>query len=814
MSHQQYASFYEAIGQKPIEKTPVGAGVSGEQTAGTDVSDNVMSTGEGQGPESVVLPVGVTGNDPQVEVPTIQRPAVVPPELKIVQDWATYYAAQFGLFPIELVGPTVPKDRFVKSPGKQPANKGWTKDEKPADPRTYRNGCNLGLRMGSQPSGVSLVCLDIDSADPNERFKIWPTADDWPLTWWAKTGGGKYHVIYSWPADLELPGNTVRLPGTDIDIRSEGGQIAVCPSVHPDTGHAYQWLNGPNNQQPIQELPANIAQAILELAVRTESGSTRRSSDKAGDEQANWRGADKQLAALLARSLPEHGERHSACLMICGWLCKKGWPEDRVSGFLHDVLVGTGWDFSPTEVENDVSTTFDATRNDRPYSGRTALRELLVSRQGEKAGGYEFDELEANLDLLGKYGLQRNKEGVVQPSWENLRRIMSEHPAWRGKMRLNEFSHRIEKDGALPDRSPAAASALWDDGDATRTACWLSGNYYRDFAVERIHALAKVTAQSRSYHPVRTYLEGLAWDGKPRLGQLFSRGFGVDDAPRVSMISRFFAIGAVARIFTPGCKVDSVPIFVGGQGVGKSTACRILSVNEDWFADPKLDLASKDSIMQIDGKWIVELGELAGIRRQEVETVKAFITRQNDRVRLPYERTAQDIPRQTVFLASTNDQEILTDTTGNRRWWPMTSSRCPDIDWLRTERDQIWAEAVVAYRKGERWHPTPAESVILAEAAEEYEVHEPWLEDIANGLNRFLQGSIPGITAIDPHEGITTAFVLDKVLQKPAERRTNFDAKRVANALDKLGWRKWPTNGGKRKVNGVPVRVWLPPEIT
>lgn len=157
----------------------------------------------------------------------------------------------------------------------------------------------------------------------------------------------------------------------------------------------------------------------------------------------------------------------------------------------------------------------------------------------------------------------------------------------------------------------------------------------------------------------------------------------------------------MARALTPGEKVDAMLILEGGQGVGKSSALRVLT-GESWFGDALPDMGSKDAATYLRGKWIVEIAELTAVRRADLEQVKAFLTRQEERYRPPYGRTEVFEPRRCVFAGTTNSSDYLRDETGNRRFWPVRVGTI-DLDAIEDNRDQLWAEAVVAYQSGENW---------------------------------------------------------------------------------------------------------------
>ena len=205
-------------------------------------------------------------------------------------------------------------------------------------------------------------------------------------------------------------------------------------------------------------------------------------------------------------------------------------------------------------------------------------------------------------------------------------------------------------------------------------------------------------------HPVRSYLEGLTWDGVPRVGEWLRDYLGAsgDDAEMryVSAAGRAWLVSAVARVLRPGCKADAALILEGAQGIGKSTTAAILA--GEWFGDALPHLGTKDAASYLQGLWVIELAELANMARTEVEIVKSFMSRTEDRFRPAYARLEVSVPRQCVFIGSTNADNYLRDTTGNRRFWPV---RCGAIavDRLASDRDQLWAEAAHCYHAGEQW---------------------------------------------------------------------------------------------------------------
>ena len=188
-------------------------------------------------------------------------------------------------------------------------------------------------------------------------------------------------------------------------------------------------------------------------------------------------------------------------------------------------------------------------------------------------------------------------------------------------------------------------------------------------------------ARRRAFNPLLDRLEGTAWDGTARLDTMLVAYFGAEDIPYTREVGRRWMISAVARACKPGCKADHIPVLEAPQGSLKSTACGVLALEPAWFADEVADLGTKDSALDLHGKWVIELGELSAMRRSDIERVKAYVSRQVDHFRPPYGRRSQDHPRRCVFVGTTNADSYLADETGNRRFGlssagASTSTRC------------------------------------------------------------------------------------------------------------------------------------------
>jgi hypothetical protein len=333
-----------------------------------------------------------------------------------------------------------------------------------------------------------------------------------------------------------------------------------------------------------------------------------------------------------------------------------------------------------------------------------AIWEALGSKAPEEptqdVPGLEEDEKDPD-DWVRELVLDDTKEGGkrIRNCEANVFTVLLRSPEWRGVLRFNEVTKRLEVEGGPlgPNADPETFDVL--------VANWIQRSGYGQLGLQpkalTVAQQILAVAKRNSYDPVADFLAALVWDGKPRLDELLVAYFGAQGDPSyLRAVGAKFAISAVARALRPGCKVDTVLILEGPQGLRKSTAFRILG--GQYFSDAAVDVSNKDSAMLASQFWFIELAELSTFRKSEDQALKAFISRTEDTYRPPYGRTNVKTPRRCVFVGTTNDDDYLRDPTGHRRFWPVKCTSI-DTDALTRDRDQLWAEAVVRFHQGETW---------------------------------------------------------------------------------------------------------------
>lgn len=365
--------------------------------------------------------------------------------------------------------------------------------------------------------------------------------------------------------------------------------------------------------------------------------------------------------------------------------------------------------------------------------------------QKEEKGKQEITDLNPNaltdVDWMKTSTLKYDDNGRVKSTLDNMLKILVHDQALSGRVAYDRFASRYVAKGALPwNMQPG--TRLWTDADDAGLR-WYLENKYEVTGRDKVQDAMVMCAEQNGFNEVLDYLNSLKWDGIERLDTLFIDYLGAEDNIYTRAVARKSLTAAVARAFEPGCKYDTMPILIGRQGAGKSTLIR--TMGKKWYADGLSTFEGKEAAENIQGKWIIEAGEMAGYTRAEENASKQFLSRQVDVFRQAYGRRTQEYPRRCVFFGSSNQYEFLKDITGNRRFWPIDiEAQKPTKNVyvnLPGEVDQIWAEAVVRYKNGESLIIEDNEAALkIAETAREAHMESNSKQGL---INEFLLQKVP-----------------------------------------------------------------------
>ena len=415
-----------------------------------------------------------------------------------------------------------------------------------------------------------------------------------------------------------------------------------------------------------------------------------------------------------------------------------------------------------------------------------------------------FDEFEdseeggevkqVDLDWVTK--LEVNKSGIPLNSPLNAEIIFKNCPTTKDKMKFNEFTQDIHN---------TETGSLWSQFDSITTQTMMDKKYKVKFPTQTIDNAVIVQANLNKYHPLRDYLSSLEWDNTPRCESLLIDLFNCENDAYTRAVTKTWLVAAVARAFRPGVKFDNVLVLQGAQGIGKSAFVDILGKG---FSGNLHSLEKKIAVESMQGKWLMELGELSVLSKGQLEQQKSFISEQSDKVRMAYAKNVTEFKRQCVFIGTTNENEYLKDSTGNRRWWPvecnLEESTSIDFSTLRNNVDQIWAEAVKLYKDKT---PLYISAEILSEAkkhqsnkrvTDEWEgIIEVWLSLKAYD-NRYGDKEtrvFPG--TMEERDKVCAIEIWEDCLDQRQQMKP-YDKKRIFSIVDNLYGERKPIRFGER----------------
>jgi predicted P-loop ATPase len=407
-----------------------------------------------------------------------------------------------------------------------------------------------------------------------------------------------------------------------------------------------------------------------------------------------------------------------------------------------------------------------------------------LHEKGQASGGRELRRLweraGQNLPPPWLEKCQTTREGDPRGNLLNAMLALREDDRLNNVFRLDEMLRApVLADGDAPGGLRPVT-----DADVSRLQEDLQRAGLETLSKDVAHQAVDLRAAECAFHPVRDYLNGLRWDCERRVHGWLHTYLGADHGPYTQQIGTMFLVAMVARVFEPGCKADYMMVLEGPQGARKSTACAILG--GAWFSDCLPDInGGKDVPQHLNGKWLIEIAELAALNKAENARLKQFITRPVERYRPTYGRKEVIEPRQCVFIGTTNQGAYLRDETGGRRFWPVRVGAI-DSEALARDRDQLFAEAVRLYREGAKWWPDSAfEAEHIRPAQEARFEADAWEEAIGG----WLAGKAK----------VTVLEVARGALAMEAQKLGTGEQRRISSILERLGWVR-----GKRTLDARP----------
>lgn len=417
----------------------------------------------------------------------------------------------------------------------------------------------------------------------------------------------------------------------------------------------------------------------------------------------------------------------------------------------------------------------------------------------------EDEEAAGDDDDSWKDELARSKNAIL-PTLNNLMIILG-HDKRLLPIKFNSFKGVITKAGPTPwEKAPG----LWDNADDSSIRVYLAQTY-ADFKKQDIQDAIVRTSRQRAFHPVKQYLERLPeWDGLERAETVFIDLLGAEDSVYTREATRKWLQAAVERIYRPGIKFDQCIVLTGAQGIGKSTLARKLG--GEWFSDSLAfeDMRDKTAAEKLAGAWILEIGEMKGLRKMDMEAVRSFMSRQEDVYRPAYGRQTEHYPRSCVFIGTSNNDDFLRDVTGNRRFWPIKCLRqredkrpgAWDID--QDTVDQIWAEVMCWHMIGEDL-TLSKESEAMAEQSQEEALEQ---DERAGIVEEYLSRLLPenwGDLSINARRmwlddrsnlgdvkrtAVSVIEVWAECFGKNPSDKKRSDSDDIARILQTLGWKR------------------------
>lgn len=621
---------------------------------------------------------------------------------------------------------------------KRPLLKSWKQYQtKAADEATieawWKRWPNANIGViTGKVSGITVIDVDTYKGGRADRF---------PKTYTVQTGNGGLHLYYKYAPGLTISANAYAdMPG--IDIRNDGGYVVgpysetnySDPHTHEHRGGAYKVLH---------DIPPTDFPSALFPKVKAK----RKVSELVGVGAGSRNDSITSMIGKLLRQTPKQDEWESEV-----------WP----------AVQRINKTYTPPLPADELRATYESIKTKE----LVRQQNLIVSP--------------LQLDNGDEIRLHKSKSNVEFKDMSNVLIVLEQHPFYKGTLKYNQFRHEIEYNG-----KPLEEADLFKIQHFMQSQANLHG-----ISKDAVYAAVHHYAHQNSYDEAIDWVKGLTWDGVPRLHEWLAKTVHVECDPYHAGIGAQWFLGMIKRIMIPGSTFDYVLVFVGKQGIGKTSMFRI--IGGPWYKSYTGAIENKDFYLALRGAVILDLDEGAALNKSEAIKIKSIITETHDEYRAPYDRLMKKYARRFVFSMSTNDSEPFRDLTGNRRYWVIDSDEVVNFEWISTNRDQLFAEAYDALINNRELPQVPFD---IAQGIQEAHLPEDsWTDVVRDWLMKsdaFCNG--------DPTYMTTVAEVYSRVFpDSPLERLGKPQEMRITAIMRKMGLEK------KRKmINGENKMRWV-----
>lgn len=521
------------------------------------------------------------------------------------------------------------------------------------------------------------------------------------------------------------------------------GRYFIGDGMHPDTKKAYFYvsehlLNVDKNKLP--EFPLENWKKIRAICAQTK-----------------WEGRAEKKSSL------GEGGRHNALISLTGKLITLRTPHKKI---VEKLLA----------LDESFPSSYFKTHKNTPEKMIESVMETHERKEVVK-----YNDTGEHLGV-GDLGLDCSPKGVPYNNLTNAYLVLSQLTELKDSIWFDEFHCKFFTNWG------SRGLREWSDVDDIALTFFIQNvvglNSMRDSTVNKA---VQLVAMKNTRNEPRDWVKTLKWDGVARVETFLPWCLGAKDSAFTRAVSKNLWVGMIARLFSPGCKLDTMIVLEGEQGVKKSTALAAM-VGKAWFSEANKAPKDKDFYVEMQGKLLIEISELEAFNKAETTTIKRLLSCNTDRLRMPYGRVAKDFGRQSIFIGTTNEEGYLKDTTGNRRFWPIRVGTI-DIREIEEFREMYFAEALHLFKAGASWWEVPQEEAHAEQ--EERRQHDVW-EDI---IEVFLN---------DKHE-VTVADVSHRCLSIPVAGLDMFIQKRISRILKSLGWEKFLRWDAEQKK---PIKKW------